>query len=153
MILAWILDVGYLIVDNGCQIFEITILEIMSYKKLIFWQLARDLSIKIHKMSLELPRFEQFEEGQQIRRSAKSTRSNIVEGYGRRMYKQEFIRYIIFALASNLETQDHMDTLFETGSLTNQSLYNELVSDSELLGGKLGAFLEAIKEGHNKGDS
>lgn len=125
----------------------------MSYKKLTVWQLARDFSIKVHRMSLELPRFEQYEEGQEIRRSVKSIRSNIVEGYGRRVYKQEFIRFIIFALASNLETQDHLDTLFETGSLTNQSIYNELVSDSELLGRKLGAFLEAVKEGHNKGGS
>jgi len=122
----------------------------MSYKKLNIWQLARVQSIKIHKMSLELPRFEQFEEGQQIRRSAKSVRSNIVEGYGRRAYKQEFIRYIIFALASNMETQDHLETLYETGSLSNEALYNELIHDAELLGRKLGAFLDAVKEGHNR---
>lgn len=122
----------------------------MGYKKLNIWQLARVQSIKIHKMSLELPRFEQFEEGQQIRRSAKSVRSNIVEGYGRRAYKQEFIRYIIFALASNMETQDHLETLYETGSLSNEALYNELIHDAELLGRKLGAFLDAVKDGHNR---
>lgn len=124
----------------------------MSYKNLTIWQSARDLSVKIHRMSLALPRFEQFEEGQQIRRSSKSVRSNIVEGYGRRMYKQEFIRFIVFAIASNMETQDHLETLYETESLTNKTLYDELVVDIELLGKRLSVFLEAVKNGHNKQD-
>lgn len=45
----------------------------MSYKNLEIWQLARDLSIEIHRMTLEkLPRFEMYEEGRQIRKSSKS---------------------------------------------------------------------------------
>ncbi len=57
----------------------------MSYKKLEVWQLARELVIDIHKMTLsELPKFEMYEEGSQIRKSIKSVKSSIVEGYGRR---------------------------------------------------------------------
>ena len=57
----------------------------MSYRNLEIWQLARDLTRDIHSMSLaELPKFEMFEQGSQIRRSVKSVRSTIVEGYGRR---------------------------------------------------------------------
>ena len=80
----------------------------MSYKKLEVWQLARDLVIEIHKMTLSLPKFEMFEEGSQIRRSSKSVRSNIVEGYGRRNYKNDYLRFIPYALASNDETIDHL---------------------------------------------
>lgn len=59
----------------------------MSYKKLEIWQLAREVVIIIHRMTLEhLPKFECYEEGSQIRRSVKSIKSNIVEGYGRRYY-------------------------------------------------------------------
>ena len=69
----------------------------MSYKKLEIWQEAKLLTIEIHKMSIEdLPKFEQFEEGQQIRRSIKSVRSNIVEGYGRRKYKNDFLRFLTY---------------------------------------------------------
>lgn len=47
----------------------------MSYKKLEIWELAREMSIKIHKMSITaLPKFEMYEEGSQIRRSIKSVR-------------------------------------------------------------------------------
>jgi four helix bundle protein len=67
----------------------------MSYKKLTIWQKARELVIDIHRMTLrKLPHFELYEEGSQIRRSIKSVKSNIVEGYGRRRYKQDFIRFL-----------------------------------------------------------
>jgi len=76
----------------------------LSYKKLEIWERARELSIAIHKMTLEeLPKFEMYEEGSQIRRSSKSIRSNIVEGYGRRRYVMEFIRFLTFSIASNDE--------------------------------------------------
>ncbi|GHM98733.1 hypothetical protein WSM22_02230 [Cytophagales bacterium WSM2-2] len=117
----------------------------MSYKKLEIWQEAKVLSIKIHDMSLLLPRFEQFEEAQQIRRSSKSVRSNIVEGYGRRKYKQDFIRFLIVALASNDETIDHLETLAETKSLTNEMIFNELHSLLESLGRKLNNFIKAVE--------
>lgn len=38
----------------------------MSYKNLEIWKLAREVTIEIHIMSLTLPKFEQFEEAQQI---------------------------------------------------------------------------------------
>jgi four helix bundle protein len=71
----------------------------MSYKNVGIWQLAKELATEIHKMTLNLPKFEMYEEGSQIRRSRKSIRSNIVEGYGRRIYKNEFIRFITCSIA------------------------------------------------------
>jgi four helix bundle protein len=72
----------------------------MSYKKLEIWQLVRELVIDIHKMTLnKLPKFEMFEEGSQIRSSVKSVKSTIVEGYGRRKYKQEFLRFLNYAIS------------------------------------------------------
>ena len=60
----------------------------MSYKDLEVWQMARELVIDIHQMTLhKLPKFEMYEEGAQIRKSSKSVKSTIAEGYGRRKYK------------------------------------------------------------------
>ena len=98
----------------------------MSYKNLEIWRLSREVTIDIHKMTLnQLPKFEMYEEGSQIRRSSKSTRSAIVEGYGRRRHKQDFIRFLSYAIASNDETIDHLETLFETESLTDKGLYDD----------------------------
>jgi len=122
----------------------------MSYQKLQIWQEAKELTISIHNMTLALPKFEQFEEAQQIRRSIKSVRSNIVEGYGRRFYKQDYIRFIIYALASNDETLDHLNILFETKSLTDEKLYHELRNKLEILGKKINNFLQAIEREHTR---
>lgn len=120
----------------------------MSYKNLEIWQLAKELVVEIHKMTLALPKFEMFEEGSQIRRSSKSVKATIVEGYGRRNYKSDYIRYITMSLASNDETIDHLETLFETGSLTDKVLYDELHSKLETLGKKINRFLQSVSKEH-----
>lgn len=121
----------------------------MSYKNLEVWRLARELVIDIHKMTLvELPKFEMYEEGSQIRRSVKSVKSNIVEGYGRRKYKQEFLHFLSYAIASNDETTDHLETLLETESLENKELYDQLHSRLDTLGRKLNLFIQAVEKNH-----
>jgi four helix bundle protein len=121
----------------------------MSYKNLEIWRLAREAVIDIHKMTLkELPKFEIFEESSQIRKSSKSIKSTIVEGYGRRRYKQEFIRFLNYAIASNDETIDHLETLFETGSLVDKEIYNSIHDKLEILGKKLNLFIQSVEKGH-----
>jgi len=120
----------------------------MNYKDLEVWQIARELSIEIHKMTLTLPKFEMYEEGSQIRRSSKSIRSNIVEGYGRRRYKNEFIKFIVYAIASTDETIDHLETLFETESLKDKELFLKLLEKSILLGKKLIKFQDSVVKQH-----
>jgi four helix bundle protein len=121
----------------------------VSYKNLEIWKLARELSIDVHMMSINnLPKFEMFEEGSQIRRSIKSVRSTIVEGYGRRMYKQEFMRFLTYAIASNDETIDHLETLYETESLKDEHLYHDLGRRLEILGKKLNKFIQSVSKDH-----
>ena len=122
----------------------------MSYRNLEIWQLAREVVIEIHQMSMTLPKFEQFEEGQQIRRSSKSVRSCIVEGYGRRKYKADYIKFLVYAIASNDETIDHLDILYETASLQDELKYNSLHAKLETLGRKLNNFIQAVERTHNK---
>ena len=121
----------------------------MSYRDLEIWKLAREAAVAIHHMTLrELPKFEMYEQASQIRRSAKSIRSNIVEGYGRRRYKQEFIRFLVFAHSSCDETIDHLEGLFETRSLTNESVYRDLQAQLDILGRKLNVFIEGVEREH-----
>jgi len=124
----------------------------MSYRDLEIWKLARAAAVAVHRMTLkELPKFEMYEEGSQIRRSVKSIRSNIVEGYGRRRYKPEFIRFLVFAHASCDETIDHLEGVFETESLTNESIFRDLSAQLDLLGRKLNSFIESVERGHRPG--
>jgi four helix bundle protein len=96
----------------------------------------------------DLPKFEMFEEGSQIRRSSKSVKSNIVEGYGRRRYKQEFVRFLIFAISSNDETFDHLETLWSTKSLQNKEIYEAIKEKVTILGKKLNLFIQSVETQH-----
>lgn len=121
----------------------------MSYKKLDIWNLAKELVIDIHNMSLkELPKYEMYEVGSQIRRSSKSVKSAIVEGYGRRVYKQDYLRFLTIAISSNDETIDHLETLYETKSLTDEELFNNLHHRLNLLGKKINKFIQAVSKEH-----
>ncbi len=123
----------------------------MSYKSLEIWQLAREAVIQVHEMTLtQLPKFEMYETGSQIRRSSKSIRSNIVEGYGRRFYKQDFIHFLYIAKSSADETTDHLATLWETKSLKNLETYESLSEKIEKLNRKLFTFIESVKTNHNR---
>ena len=121
----------------------------MSYKTLEVWQLAKHVSVGVHKMTMDLlPKFEMYEAGSQIRRSSKSIRSNIVEGYGRRRYKHDFIRFLTYAHASCDETIDHLETLQETGSLKDASLCRQLHEQLDRLGGKLNLLIQSVESQH-----
>lgn len=123
----------------------------MSYRTLKVWQLAREVSIEVHEMTMKLPRFELYETGSQIRRSSKSTRAATVEGYGRRMYKQDWIRYLIIAISSNDETLDHLETLWERKSLTDEVTYQNLNLKIQELGRTLNKFIAAVERQHISG--
>ena len=113
------------------------------------WERARELVIDIHKMTMsQLPKFELYEEGSQIRRSIKSTKSNIVEGYGRRRYKQDYIRFLTYSIASCDETSDHLETLYETDSLKDKILYKNLQDQLQTLGKKINRFIQSVEKEH-----
>ncbi|WP_234043173.1 four helix bundle protein [Luteolibacter yonseiensis] len=97
-----------------------------------------------------LPKFEMYEEGSQIRRSVKSIKSNIVEGYGRRRYKAEYIRFLDFSYASALETIDHLETLRETESLSDLDLFASLHERLTQLSKSIYLFTRGVETHHNE---
>jgi four helix bundle protein len=118
----------------------------MAYRKLEIWQRARDVSISVHRLTGDrLPRFEMYEEGTQISRSSKSIRSNIVEGHGRRRYREDFIRFLTSARASCNVRIDNLETLQETGSLNEASLLQEFPDQLDRLGGNLNLLFQSVE--------
>jgi four helix bundle protein len=79
-----------------------------SYKDLDIYTISMDLFLTLHPKTFKLPKYELYELGSQLRRSSDSVVSNIVEGYGRRKYKADFIRFLVFSHASCLETVNHI---------------------------------------------
>ena len=116
-----------------------------SYKDLEIYKIAHQLAVEIHKMTLEkLPKFEMFEEGSQIRKSSKSIPATIAEGFGRKQYQQEFIKFLTYAIASLDETKEHLGLLQDTGSLAEKNLSQSLLVKYEELGKKIYRFRETV---------
>jgi four helix bundle protein len=96
-----------------------------SYKDLRIYQIAFDLAIRTNKLSFQLPDYEQYEIERQMRKSSMSVKDNIVEGYGRKRYKSEFIRFLTISHASTDEISSQLESI--------KVLYPELADASKLL--------------------
>ena len=82
-----------------------------SYEDLDIFKRGKSLFFDTYQISRKLPKFELYELGSQIRRASDSVVTNIVEGYGRRRYKSEFIRFLIFSHASSIEIIFHLEKI------------------------------------------
>jgi four helix bundle protein len=118
-----------------------------SFKELDIYKMAFELSIEIHKLSLLLPQFELYEQGSQIRRSSKSIKDSIVEGYGRRRYKQDFIKFLVYAHSSCDETISHLSTIVQL--YPEISEFKDYLSKYDHLGRKINKFITYVEENWN----
>jgi four helix bundle protein len=114
-----------------------------SYKDLEIYKLAYSIAIRVHRSSLKLPQFELYEQGTQIRRSSKSIKDTIVEGYGRRRYKVEFIRYLIFSQASCDEATNQAFTIKEL--YPEISEFIEIEKDLDILGRMINKYISYVE--------
>jgi four helix bundle protein len=117
-----------------------------SYRELEIYQESKRLAIEVHKVSLCFPKHELYEEGSQIRRSSKSVTSSIVEGYGRRRYKADYIKHLIYAQSECDETIVHLDFLFETNSFSDKEKYEQLHTEYDLLSKRINKFIQWVEE-------
>ncbi len=121
-----------------------------SYRDLDIYNESKKLAIEVHQISLGLPKLELYEEGNQIRRSSKSVTSNIVEGYGRRRYKADYIKHLIYAQSECDETIVHLDFLFETGSWKDESSYVKLKNEYDTLSKRINKFTQWVEDNLNQ---
>ena len=118
------------------------------FRNLEVYQISHNLGVRIHQMSLRLPKFEMYEEGAQIRRSSKRVSASIVEGYAMRKYKGQYLFYLYRAHGSAEESLEHLEYLWETKSLTYAQEYESLRSVSLTLNRKLYRFIQGVEQQH-----
>ena len=119
-----------------------------SHRDLEIYQMAYNLAIKVHKMTMQLPQYEMYEQGSQVRRSTKSIKDNIAEGYGRRRYKNDFVRFLVYAHASSDEALSQL-TMIDEIHYESKGLL-DLKSEYEILGRKLNRFLDYVEKNWNE---
>ena len=119
-----------------------------SYKDLDIYKLALELAIKVHHLSLALPKFELYEQGNQVRRSSKSIKDQIAEGYGRLRYKADFIKFLVYSQASNDECTSQINTIMIL--YPEHTGWKELHSEYVVLGKKINKFIQYIESNWNE---
>lgn len=105
--------------------------------------MAYKLAWKVHEMTMTLPKYELYEQGSQIRRSTKSIKNNIAEGFGRRRYKDEFIRFLIFAHSSCDEALSQLQMISDIHFKENP--LSGLIEEYNILGRKINKFIQYVE--------
>jgi len=85
-----------------------------SYRDLIVWQRAVQLSVALYKLTASFPSEELYGLSSQLRRAGVSVASNIAEGYGRRS-TGEYKQFLGMARGSNMEVQTQLVISGELG--------------------------------------
>lgn len=78
-----------------------------SFKDLVVWQRAVDLSMEIYRLTVNFPSSEQFGLSSQLRRASVSIASNIADGYGRST-RGEYLQFLGYARGSICELQTQL---------------------------------------------
>lgn len=114
----------------------------MSYRSLQVYQRAHAFGVECHRLSLQLPKFELFECGSQLRRAAKSVSANIVEGYGRKEYAADYHRFLVIALSSNDESREWLSYITDCHPTLAKAVV-PLIAENETIGRMLTRLIQA----------
>src|SRR5580765_6555350 len=85
-----------------------------SFRELIVWQRAVEMSTAIYRLTADFPREEVYGLTSQMRRASVAVASNIAEGYGRRT-TGEYKQFLGVARGSNMELQTQLVISGELG--------------------------------------
>jgi four helix bundle protein len=114
-----------------------------SYRDLDIYKIAFELAVRVHKATLKLPKFEVFEQGSQIRRSSKSVKDQIVEGYGRRRYKSDYIKFLVYSHSSCDEALTQLEMLVVL--YPEIAEFKSLSQEYSVLGKKINNYIEYVE--------
>jgi len=105
----------------------------MNYRNLKAYQMAFSLAVKIHNITKNFPKEEQYSLTDQIRRSSRSVCASIAEGYRKRRYPKHFINKLSDADSENSETMVWIE-FSEVFKYINVDFFNELSKECSEIG-------------------
>ena len=97
----------------------------------------------VYKITNNFPKEEKFKLGDQLRRSASSVPTNIVEGNSR-AHKKEDIQFLYLAKGSLEEPKYHLLLAKDLGYLSD-TIYNKLIEDCREIGRMISGLVKHLK--------
>lgn len=123
----------------------------MDSKKLLAYQKAFDLAMRIFEISKSFPKEETYSLTDQIRRSSRAVTANMAEAYRKRQYPGDFTSKMTDSDGDNSETSAWLDFAFACNYLSEEThikLTNDSIESGKLINyrinnpGKFGVKLE-----------
>ena len=111
---------------------------IKTFRDLNVWQKAHNLVLEIYKITRDFPKEERYGLVSQLRRSAASTPTNIVEGFKRKS-KKDYAHFINVADGSLEETKYHIILANDLGYV-KESEFGKLMELCDEIGRMLYGF-------------
>jgi four helix bundle protein len=116
------------------------------YRELVCWQLANDLKLQVYAFTATAAVAQDRDFYKQIRGSARGGPRAIAEGFGR-FRPADFARYLEYARASLIETQNHLDDALDSSYLSDADHKKLFTLADRAIGAstKLHAYLKTCK--------
>jgi len=119
----------------------------MNLEELQVYQLSMDIGEKIWKIVNKWDYFAKDTIGKQLVRAVDSVSANLSEGFGRYFYKENK-QFCYYSRGSLYESKTWL-TKANKRLLINDKIYNLLISDINLIGKKLNAYIKSIGNAKN----
>ena len=119
---------------------------VQSYRDLIVWQKAMEMTAEVYKIVKKLPKEETYSLSDQMRRAAVSIPSNIAEGQARNSRK-EFINFLSIAKGSKAELETQLHLCVKIGYLANMDINPTLELLAEI-SKMLSALIKTLNTAH-----
>ncbi len=120
----------------------------MHLEELRIYQIAIKLRKEIYKEAKLIPNNWKNDDVRQVKRSSSSIPSNIAEGFGRRYYPKDFVRFLSITMASCDETKNHTQALTDDGHLTQEKTDYFWKSHKDL-SIRIGNLITYLRKKHN----
>ena len=108
------------------------------------FQISYQLAMDIFKVTRNFPKEERYSLTDQVVRSSRSIAANIAEGWGRRIYENEFKKSLIYSMGSLEETKVWILFSKDCGYINNED-YDKFNLKCDELGAKLYKLFENWK--------
>src|SRR5512142_1037602 len=111
-----------------------------SFRDLIVYRKARELSLEIFRLTKRFPKEEMYSLTDQIRRSSRSVGAQIAEAWAKRRYEKHFISKLTDSDGEQQETQHRIETAFDCNYISQEEakILPEKCSEiGRLLGGMI----------------
>lgn len=109
---------------------------IKSLEDLNVYRLSMDLAMEVFSICENFPVHEKYSLTSQLTRAARSVPLNIAEGWGKRVYSNEFKKSLIYSLGSVEETKSALELAFRCNYLAEEK-FLKMIIDYKIVAAQL----------------